>query len=93
MAANDLGPADVETAARDLAIAFDASIKVTEGSGLLSDNFPMIHAVGRASDRAPRLIDLRNLGAEHAPKVTLVGKGVSFDTGGLYIKPGTAMAR
>ena len=67
------------------------SIKVTEGSGLLSDNFPMIHAVGRASDRAPRLIDLR-WGAEHAPKVTIVGKGICFDTGGLDIKPGSAMA-
>ena len=89
--ANDLGPADLETAARELATAFDASIKVTEGSGLLSDNFPMIHAVGRASDRAPRLIDLR-WGAEHAPKVTIVGKGICFDTGGLDIKPGSAMA-
>ncbi|MGZ8401072.1 MAG: leucyl aminopeptidase family protein, partial [Methyloceanibacter sp.] len=55
--ANDLGPAELESAARELANAFGASIKVTEGSGLLSDNFPMIHAVGRASDRAPRLID------------------------------------
>ena len=89
--ANDLGPAELETAARELATAFDASIKVTEGSGLLSDNFPMIHAVGRASDRAPRLIDLR-WGAEHAPKVTIVGKGICFDTGGLDIKPGSAMA-
>ena len=89
--ANDLGPAELETAARELATAFDAGIKVTEGSGLLSDNFPMIHAVGRASDRAPRLIDLR-WGAEHAPKVTIVGKGICFDTGGLDIKPGSAMA-
>ena len=89
--ANDLGPAELEIAARELATAFDASIKVTEGSGLLSDNFPMIHAVGRASDRAPRLIDLR-WGAEHAPKVTIVGKGICFDTGGLDIKPGSAMA-
>ena len=53
---------------------------------MLSDNFPMIHAVGRASDRAPRLIDLR-WGSEHAPKVTIVGKGICFDTGGLDIKP------
>ena len=89
--ANDLGPAELESAARELANAFDASIKVTEGSGLLSDNFPMIHAVGRASDRTPRLIDLR-WGAEHAPKVTIVGKGICFDTGGLDIKPGSAMA-
>jgi leucyl aminopeptidase len=89
--ANDLGPAELETAARELANEFGASVKVTEGSGLLSDNFPMIHAVGRASDRNPRLIDLR-WGAEHAPKVTIVGKGICFDTGGLDIKPGSAMA-
>ena len=89
--ANDLGPAELEAAARELATAFGASIKVTEGSGLLSDNFPMIHAVGRASDRAPRLIDLR-WGSEHAPKVTIVGKGICFDTGGLDIKPSSAMA-
>lgn len=89
--ANDLGPAELESAARELATAFGAGIKVTEGSGLLSDNFPMIHAVGRASDRSPRLIDLR-WGAEHAPKVTIVGKGICFDTGGLDIKPSSAMA-
>jgi leucyl aminopeptidase len=89
--ANDLGPAELETAARELANEFGASIKVTEGSGLLSDNFPIIHAVGRASDRSPRLIDLR-WGAEQAPKVTVVGKGICFDTGGLDIKPGSAMA-
>ena len=89
--ANDLGPAELEGAARELATAFGAGIKVTEGSGLLSDNFPMIHAVGRASDRAPRLIDLR-WGSEHAPKVTIVGKGICFDTGGLDIKPGSGMA-
>ena len=89
--ANDLGPAELEAAARDLATTFGASIKVTEGSGLLSDNFPLIHAVGRASDRAPRLIDLR-WGSAHAPKVTIVGKGICFDTGGLDIKPSSAMA-
>ena len=57
--ANDLGPAELEAAAREIATEHGATIKVTEGSSLLSDNFPMIHAVGRASDRAPRLIDLR----------------------------------
>jgi leucyl aminopeptidase len=88
--ANDLGPAELETAARELANEFGGSVKVTEGSGLLSDNLPMIHAVGRASDRAPRLIDL-HWGSEHAVKVTVVGKGISFDTGGLDIKPGSAM--
>jgi len=89
--ANDLGPAELEAAARELANAFSGSVKVTEGSGLLSDNFPMIHAVGRASDRPPRLIDLR-WGSEHAPKVTIVGKGICFDSGGLDIKPSSAMA-
>ena len=89
--ANDLGPAELEAAARELANAFGGSVKVTEGSGLLSYNFPMIHAVGRASDRPPRLIDLR-WGSEQAPKVTIVGKGICFDSGGLDIKPRSAMA-
>lgn len=89
--ANDLGPAELEAAARGLANIFDGSIKVTEGSSLLSDNFPLIHAVGRASDRLPRLIDL-TWGSERAPKVTIVGKGICFDTGGLDIKSGSGMA-
>jgi leucyl aminopeptidase len=89
--ANDLGPAELEAAAREIGLETGASVKVTEGSSLLSDNFPMIHAVGRASDRSPRLIDLR-WGSERAPKVTIVGKGICFDTGGLDIKPGSAMA-
>ena len=88
--ANDFGPAELELAARELANDYGGSVKVTEGSGLLSDNFPMIHAVGRASDRAPRLIDLR-WGSDHAPKVTIIGKGICFDTGGLDIKPASAM--
>jgi leucyl aminopeptidase len=89
--ANDFGPAELETAARELASEHAATVKVTEGSSLLSDNFPMIHAVGRASDRSPRLIDLR-FGSEHAPKVTIIGKGICFDTGGLDIKPASAMS-
>jgi leucyl aminopeptidase len=89
--ANDLGPAELESVARDLATTFGASIKVTEGSSLLSDNFPMIHAVGRASNRPPRLIDLC-WGSETAPKITIVGKGICFDTGGLNLKPGNAMS-
>ncbi len=88
--ANDLGPAELETAARELATEHGATIRVIEGSSLLADNFPMIHAVGRASDRPPRLIDIR-YGSEHAPKVTIVGKGICFDTGGLDIKPASAM--
>jgi leucyl aminopeptidase len=88
--ASDLGPAELEAAARELGNAFGGTVKVTEGSSLLADNFPMIHAVGRASDRAPRLIDLR-WGSERAPKVTVVGKGICFDTGGLNLKPGGSM--
>ena len=88
--ANDFGPAELESAARELATEYGGSIKVTEGLGLLADNFPMIHAVGRASDRAPRLIDM-HWGSEQAPKVTIIGKGICFDTGGLDIKPASAM--
>jgi leucyl aminopeptidase len=89
--ASDLGPAELEASARELATAFGATIKVTEGGRLIADNFPMIHAVGRASDRAPRLIDM-HWGAVPAPKVTIVGKGICFDTGGLNLKPGNSMA-
>ena len=89
--ANDFGPAELEAAARELASEHGATVKVTEGSSLISDNLPMIHAVGRASDRAPRLIDLR-FGSERAPKMTIVGKGICFDTGGLDIKPASAMS-
>src|SRR5690606_3966145 len=62
-----------------------------EGDALAEQNFPMIHAVGRASDRQPCLVDLV-WGDPSAPKVTLVGKGICFDTGGLNIKPAQAMA-
>lgn len=88
--ANDMGPAELEAAARDLADRHGAAIEVTTGEALLEANLPMIHAVGRASDRAPRLIDL-TWGDASAPKLTLVGKGVCFDTGGLDIKPSAAM--
>lgn len=88
--ANDLGPQDIEDAARALAAEFGAGCEVTVGDALLAANFPMIHAVGRASTRPPRLIDLR-WGDPGAPKITLVGKGVAFDTGGLDIKPASAM--
>ncbi|MBB4304658.1 leucyl aminopeptidase [Rhodobium orientis] len=89
--ANDLGPAEIADAAEKLAEAHGAEFKVTVGDELLDKNFPMIHAVGRASTSAPRLIDIA-WGDEAAPKVTLVGKGVAFDTGGLNLKPGTSMA-
>ncbi|MCA0042267.1 leucyl aminopeptidase family protein [Celeribacter litoreus] len=87
--ANDMGPAELEAAARDLAQSFGAEIDVTVGADLISANFPMIHAVGRASPRAPRLIDMR--WGQEGPRLTLVGKGVCFDTGGLNIKPGASM--
>ena len=88
--ANDMGPEDIENAARELALRHGADISVITGDDLIAQNFPLIHAVGRASPRAPRLIDLR-WGAPDAPKVTLVGKGIVFDTGGLDIKPAAGM--
>jgi leucyl aminopeptidase len=87
---NDLGPAELEDAVRCAAADFQADVKVTESAGLISENFPLIHAVGRASARAPRLIDM-TWGDRKAPRVTLVGKGVCFDTGGLNLKPGSSM--
>jgi len=87
--AEDMGPDALEAALLDLAGAFGATAKAIRGDELLAQNFPMIHAVGRASPRAPRLLDLR-WGAV-GPKLTLVGKGVCFDTGGLNLKPSTGM--
>ncbi|WP_407525297.1 leucyl aminopeptidase family protein [Methylobacterium oryzisoli] len=87
--ANDLGPGEIETAARSLAERWGGACSVVSGEDL-DRGFPMIAAVGRASARAPRLIDL-TWGDASAPKVTLVGKGVAFDTGGLDIKPSAAM--
>lgn len=88
--ASDMGPADIEAAARALAARHGAAVSVVTGDALLTQNFPMIHAVGRASPRSPRLIDL-TWGPEGARKITLVGKGITFDTGGLDIKPASAM--
>ena len=88
--ANDLGPAELADAATALASEFGAAVKITEGDDL-ARGFPLIHAVGDSSERRPRLIDL-TWGEAGAPKVTLVGKGVVFDTGGLDIKPASAMA-
>jgi leucyl aminopeptidase len=89
--ANDLGPAGLETAVREVAAQHGAKVAAIRGDQLLAKNFPMIHAVGRASSEAPRLIDLKWGRSDH-PKVTLVGKGVTFDSGGLNIKPGESMA-
>ena len=86
---SDMGPAELEDAARTLARTHKAKITVTSGDALIAQNFPMIHAVGRASASAPRLIDLS--WGRSGPTLTLVGKGVCFDTGGLNIKPGSSM--
>jgi len=86
----DLGPDALAKAALDLAEAHGAKAREIVGKKLLKKNFPMIHAVGRASAEEPRLIDIRWGNPDH-PKVTLVGKGVCFDTGGLDIKPDAAM--
>jgi leucyl aminopeptidase len=90
--ANDMGPADLEAAARKLAAAHSAEIRSIVGDDLLAQNLNLIHAVGRAAaaTAAPRLIDMIWGDAAH-PRVTLVGKGVCFDTGGLDIKPDTGM--
>ncbi|SOE17107.1 leucyl aminopeptidase [Hoeflea halophila] len=90
MPANDMGPDALETAFRGLADHYKAKVTVVTGDDLISKGFPMIHAVGRAAVQAPRLLEMR-WGKKGAPKLTLVGKGVCFDTGGLDIKPATAM--
>ncbi|ATI43191.1 leucyl aminopeptidase [Pacificitalea manganoxidans] len=87
--AADMGPEALEAAARALATEFGAAIEATVGGDLLERNFPMIHAVGRAAAQAPRLLDLR--WGTAGPKLTLVGKGVCFDTGGLNLKSGASM--
>lgn len=85
MPSSDMGPEQLEEIGAGIARRYGGQCHVICGDGLLAANYPLIHAVGRASTRQPRLIDLR-LGAADAPKVTLVGKGVCFDSGGLSIK-------
>lgn len=85
----DMGPSQLQTAVEDLAQQFGARCKVIAGDVLLDQNFPLIHTVGRAAEQAPRLIEM-NWGST-GPKLTLVGKGVCFDTGGLNLKPGASM--
>jgi leucyl aminopeptidase len=87
--AADMGPDHLEQAVRDLAVRFGAQVGVVAGDDLLTQNFPMIHAVGRAAEQAPRLIDMT--WGESGPHLVLVGKGVCFDTGGLDIKPAASM--
>lgn len=88
--ANDLGPAELAQAGFDLAARFGARCRVLSGAELDAQNYPLIRAVGAGSAREPCLLDLR-WGHADAPRVTLVGKGVCFDSGGLDLKPGAAM--
>jgi len=87
--AADMGPPDLEEVMRRLAAEHEAGLSVITGADLLLQGLPMIHAVGRAANHAPRLLDLS--WGEAGPKLTLVGKGVCFDTGGLNLKPSNAM--
>lgn len=87
---NDLGPAELATVVSKMAKQYGATFKQWVGDELLSENFPAIHAVGRASASAPRLLSL-TWGKEEHPRVTLVGKGVCFDSGGLDLKPSAGM--
>ncbi len=87
--ASDMGPQELEDATKALATSHGAAVSVVTGEALLKQNFPLIHTVGRASNRAPRLLDMT--WGDRGPKLTLVGKGVCFDTGGLNLKPGASM--
>jgi len=89
MPAEDMGPPELAAAARRVAQAEKAKLSVIVGNDLLKKNYPTIHAVGRAAAKAPRLIDLR--WGDKGPKLTLVGKGVCFDSGGLDLKPASGM--
>ena len=90
--ASDMGPGELAAATRKLARKHKATVKVISGKNLLNRNYPTIHAVGRAADRAPRLIDL-TWGRRTHPKVTLVGNGGCFDSGGLDLKSASGMLR
>jgi len=92
--AADMGPLQIETIAREIAESAGASVAVIEGEALLEDNYPAVHAVGRAAapHRQPRVIEIGwNLDRTDLPLVALVGKGVVFDTGGLDLKPAAGM--
>lgn len=88
--AGDLGPDELALAAGRLAARHDATCRVIRGEDLIAHNYPAVHAVGRASDKPPCLIDIA-WGDANALKVTLVGKGVCFDSGGLDLKPSSNM--
>lgn len=87
---NDMGPDRLGEVFHAIGAHYEATVSAIVGDDLLEQNFPLIHTVGRASAEVPRLLDLR-WGRKGAKKVTLVGKGVCFDTGGLDIKPPTSM--
>ncbi len=87
--AEDMGPPELAAAAQQLAKTHKAKFKTVVGADLLKKNYPSIHAVGRAADKAPRLIDMT--WGNKGPRVTLVGKGVCFDSGGLDLKPSGGM--
>ena len=87
--AEDMGPAELAAAAESIARAHDAKVKTIVGDDLVKANYPMVHAVGRASVRPPRLVDLR--WGTGGPRITLVGKGVCFDSGGLDLKSASNM--
>ncbi len=89
--AEDMGPGEIEAAVRALADSSGARVQVAAGEALLDQNFPAIHAVGRASPRRPRILSM-DWGEPQHPLVAIVGKGVCFDTGGLNLKPGNSMA-
>lgn len=88
--AQHMGPSSIEAAIRNLAETHGADISVITGDDLLTENYPMVHAVGRAGPEAPRFIEL-SWGKEDHPELALVGKGVAYDTGGLNLKPGSSM--
>ena len=88
--ASDMGPEELADAAQKVAKNEGARCKIIVGDKLIDKNYPTIHAVGRASTRPPRLADI-TWGDDNAPKVTLVGKGVCFDSGGLDLKPASGM--
>lgn len=89
--ASDMGPGELADAVMAVAKSVGATVEIIRGEALLTANFPAIHAVGRAASRSPRLIDM-HWGDPSHPRLTLIGKGITFDTGGLNIKPGGGMA-
>jgi leucyl aminopeptidase len=89
--ASDLGPAELAQAVIETLRPFGADVRVVAGEALLAHNFPAIHAVGRAATAQPRLIEAHWGDAAH-PRLAIIGKGITFDSGGLNIKPGGGMA-